>query len=462
MNKQMKRHALIFAIMLLVIAMGFLVLGLWVASYNKEERIVSFSAEDTQEVLEEKGCQAQIYPRGGSTDSWEKMVENTTENGETEQIQCVGIIYELKISNCTEDKLSDWKAKVTMPKDGYINNAWCGKLELHQAWDGQEKVQTLDLRDYVNYDIALNYEIMGSDLMIPLKAGDYFIYLPSATDGEDTITALTAQGGEYPSKTVGFIAYFDGLEKGETLEFPDISVTYHLEKMLTKMILFRVLVFLTIIWFIALVAVILGDLKVQRLLARQAQDEEIIEQSISTFMGFIDAKDSNTNGHSRRVAHYAEKLARRLGYTEEECHQLYYIALMHDCGKIGIPEAILKKPGKLTDEEYDIIKSHTTLGGELLKNFTSLEHIRDGALYHHERYDGKGYPAGLSGENIPITGRIICVADSFDAMNSARCYRSKLSPETIMEELISNRGAQFDPKVVDCMIELLKAGEIEF
>ena len=462
MNKQMKKHALIFAVMLIVIGLGFLFLQLWVMSYNKEERLVAFSAADGEEALEQMDCQAQIYPRGGSTDSWVKRVENTGENGEAVETEYIGIIYELKLTNQTEDKLTDWTAKITMPRDSFLNNAWCGKLDIHQTVGGQEKVQTLDLRDYANYDITLDYEMMDADLMIPLMEGDYFEYFPSVADREDTIAPPDAETEELHSVVIGFIAYFQGSEDETVPEFSNISVTYHLEKVLTKLPVFWVLVTFAIIWFIALIAVITGDLKVKRLLIRQAQDEEMLEQSISTFIGFIEAKDANTNGHSKRVAEYAEKLARRLGYSEEKCHRLYYIALMHDCGKIGIPDAILKKPGKLTDDEYDIIKSHATLGGELLKNFTSLEDIRDGALYHHERYDGKGYPAGLAGEDIPITGRIICVADSFDAMNSARCYRSRLTPETIMEELVQNRGTQFDPKVVDCLIELLEAKEIEF
>lgn len=462
MNKQMKKHALILIVMFLGIATGFLFLRLWLSSYNKEERVVSFSTENAKETSKDAECEAQIYPRGGSTDSWVKRVERTAAGGETEEIQYVGIIYELKLSNCSSDKLVDWNAKVTMPRDGYINNAWCGELELHQSSEGGEKIQTLDLRDYVNETIDLDYEIMETDLMIPLEKNDYFVYCPSKRDREDSIPVLSSDGETDNFKAIGFIAYFDGIEQGENPQFPEISVTYHLEKPLLKVPAFWILTLFSLVWLIALVAVITADLKVRRLLIRQEQNEKMIEQSISTFMGFIDAKDSNTNGHSRRVADYAEKLAKRLGYSEEECHRLYYIALMHDCGKIGIPESILQKPGRLTDEEYTVIKNHTTLGGELLKNFTSLEHIREGALYHHERYDGRGYPAGLSGEEIPITGRIICVADSFDAMNSARCYRGRLTKEKIMEELIENRGTQFDPKIVDCMVELLESGVIAF
>ena len=146
--------------------------------------------------------------------------------------------------------------------------------------------------------------------------------------------------------------------------------------------------------------------------------------------------------------------------SEEEAQKVYYIGLMHDCGKIGIPDSILNKPGKLSDEEYEIIKTHTTEGGKILKDFTSIEHIKDGALYHHERFDGKGYPEGLEGEQIPLVARIICVADSFDAMNSDRCYRKRLTREEIEREITQNRGTQFDPEIADCLLQLLQDGEI--
>lgn len=135
---------------------------------------------------------------------------------------------------------------------------------------------------------------------------------------------------------------------------------------------------------------------------------------------------------------------------------------MHDCGKVTIPDAILKKPERLTEEEYEIIKTHTSRGAEMLADFSSIDHIREGALYHHERYDGSGYPQGKKGKDIPMIGRIICVADSFDAMNSKRCYRNELTKEKIIFELESNKGLQFDPEVVDQFLALIKDGQIDF
>lgn len=131
---------------------------------------------------------------------------------------------------------------------------------------------------------------------------------------------------------------------------------------------------------------------------------------------------------------------------------------MHDCGKIGVPDNILNKPAKLTDDEYKQIQEHTIKGFSILKNFTAIPNLKDGAYYHHERYDGKGYPTGIVGENIPLCARIICVADSYDAMSSTRSYRKHLSQEETIHELEINSNKQFDPKVIPVIISMITDG----
>jgi len=194
---------------------------------------------------------------------------------------------------------------------------------------------------------------------------------------------------------------------------------------------------------------------------RQKRDEKIILQTMDTFISFIDARDPYTYGHSGRVAQYARELATRMGLSKEKVRNCYYIALMHDCGKIGIPDSILNKPGKLTPEEREVMEGHTRLGAGILERFTAIPGIQDGALHHHERYDGTGYPDKLVGEETSLVARIICVADAFDAMNSDRCYRKRLAPEKIVEELETHSGRQFDPKIVECMLAMIKEGAIE-
>ena len=155
------------------------------------------------------------------------------------------------------------------------------------------------------------------------------------------------------------------------------------------------------------------------------------------------------------MAEYAALIAAELGWSSEEIQQLKHAAYLHDIGKIGIPDLILNKPSRLTDDEYNLIKKHTVIGAEILKDITFVPHIVEVARNHHERYDGNGYPDGLSGVEIPIHARITAMADSYDAMNSRRIYRNALPPEMIREEISKNRGKQFDPEITDVFLKLL-------
>ncbi len=196
----------------------------------------------------------------------------------------------------------------------------------------------------------------------------------------------------------------------------------------------------------------------ERVEEKTNQIEQLSFEIISTIVSMIEAKDSYTKGHSIRVAEYSILIAKELGWTEDEIQNLKYIALLHDIGKIGIPDSVLNKPGKLTDIEYNIIKAHTTIGGEILKDIKTITDVDSGAKYHHERYDGKGYPCGLCGEDIPLVARIICIADAYDAMNSKRIYRDSLCKEYIRRELVDGRGTQFDPSLLDIFLTMFDEG----
>jgi energy-coupling factor transport system substrate-specific component len=188
---------------------------------------------------------------------------------------------------------------------------------------------------------------------------------------------------------------------------------------------------------------------------------EMGNQTILAIAKTVDAKDERTSLHSQRVAEYSVLIAKALGKSDEECEILKKTALLHDIGKIGIPDSVLKKPAKLTDEEYEIMKSHVVKGMEILKGFTLVDHVWEGALYHHERYDGKGYAAGLKGEEIPLNARIIGLADAFDAMTANRVYRQRLDFDTVLDELKKGRGTQFDPQLVDIMLEVIASHKID-
>lgn len=199
----------------------------------------------------------------------------------------------------------------------------------------------------------------------------------------------------------------------------------------------------------------------RKVMEKTAQIEKMTFETIATISSMIEAKDSYTKGHSVRVAEYSAGIAEGAGWSESAIQNLRYIALLHDIGKVGIPDNVLNKPGKLTDEEFGVIKSHTNIGGDILKEIKSIPEVEAGAKYHHERYEGTGYPCGLTGDEIPAVARIIGIADAFDAMNSKRVYRDSLSPERIREELVNGRGTQFDPNFLDIFLKLFDEGKLK-
>ena len=202
----------------------------------------------------------------------------------------------------------------------------------------------------------------------------------------------------------------------------------------------------------------------ERLARELAEANRLVEMGKQTVIAIaraVDAKDERTGGHSRRVAIYSKQMAKAYGLSEKDCQDIEWAANMHDIGKIAIPDHILNKNGRLTDEEYDIMKSHTIRGAEILNDFTLLDHVVEGAEYHHERYDGKGYPKGLKGEEIPLYARIIGVADAFDAMTANRVYRKQMDFGYVLGELEKGRGTQFDATFVDILLKLIRENVID-
>jgi len=189
---------------------------------------------------------------------------------------------------------------------------------------------------------------------------------------------------------------------------------------------------------------------------KELKIENLTYQAMITLAQTIDAKDSYTKGHSTRVAEYARMMARKIGKDENEQIQIYFMGLLHDIGKIGIKDDIINKPKDLTDEEFLTIKSHPTIGFHILKSMTEIPNIEYAARWHHERFDGKGYPDGIKGEEIPEFVRIIAIADSYDAMASNRSYRKAMPQEVIKEEIEKGKGKQFDPVLADIMLQLIK------
>ena len=193
--------------------------------------------------------------------------------------------------------------------------------------------------------------------------------------------------------------------------------------------------------------------------------KQMTTSTIETIASAIDARDEYTGGHSERVGFYAQLLAREVAseymLSEEDVLRIHYIGLIHDIGKIGVAESVLNKAGKLTDEEFSLMKRHTEIGYEMISSLgNEIEGVLDGIRSHHERYDGNGYPDGLKGEEIPLVARILCLADSYDAMTSNRVYRKRLTSEEVRSELVTCSGTQFDPKLSEVFLRLLDRGDL--
>ncbi len=188
--------------------------------------------------------------------------------------------------------------------------------------------------------------------------------------------------------------------------------------------------------------------------------EDLFKGTIKSLANAVEAKDPYTSGHVDRVTELSLLLAKKIGLKGEELRNVELGAILHDIGKIAIPDSILKKPEKLTEEEYEIIKTHVHHGVRILEPIPGMKGVNLAVLHHHERWDGKGYPMGLKGENIPLIARIITITDSFDAMNSDRPYRKRMPPFLIKKEFLENAGKQFDPELVEIFLEIDEVKEL--
>lgn len=449
-NDKARKSAFIFAATLMIVFAVFAVSVIRTNTYNGVRHHETLTGEGlfSQKGGREKGIFVSAVPRSST---WTKVFDFNNEGLTEHNYQAY--TYDITVENNTEDEVSDFTFRLAFNRRVFLASAWNGALEVHQNTDDGEIVATVpDLREFVPGDYPLKTVTFDGEPLIEMKPGDYLVYIPSSS-----MNAMEVPVRPHEATTPGIIMY---VAIGESIEDSVLELDYYLHRLLTGELFFWISVAGLAIWLIALIIFAITSFQIRRYNERHERDYEIINESIETFTGFIDAKDPYTNGHSKRVAIYTRLIAKEFGYSDEELDRIYYVALLHDCGKIGVPDNILGKPDKLTREEFEIIKSHTVRGGEILRSFKSLKDADEGARYHHERYDGKGYPDGKAGRDIPFIARMICVADSYDAMNTDRVYRKKLSRERIISEIETCRGLQFDPEVADVMLRLLREGEI--
>lgn len=345
------------------------------------------------------------YTMGNFSTQYDLTLERVKEWGEGAHGYVHGMQYDGVVYNHTDEKLTDWEIRIQFIEGCNVDSYWNG---------------------------SVTYE---NDLMV-LKCHDYNKFVDP-----------------HNSQPFGFVLHADDLDN-----VISCSVTFHKPIYLTDFWQFwasLVMLFIIIIVDITLLFVYFRN---REMIARQKIAQDIISQSFTTFANIIDAKDPYTKGHSLRVAIYAREIAKKMGLSEQEQEQIFMVGSVHDIGKVGVPNTILQKKGKLTPEEREEMKLHVNMGADMLRDFTAIKDIQEGARYHHEWYDGSGYSQGLKGEEIPLFARIVGIADAFDAMSSTRCYRPRLDIEVVVDELKRCSGTQFDPEIVKVLLTLIEEG----
>ena len=305
----------------------------------------------------------------------------------------------------------------------------------------------------VIYNYALTYCMNNPKISYSLKGFDEKSIEKFRRDLEP-LTYTNLSGGTYEFK-MSVIDTFSS----KTLKNYTIKIVK--KKKITEYKTFYILMFFITVLVVALYVKHYINKKTKKLIEKQKQIKKYMDELTNAFAKCIDIKDKYTKGHSFRVAKYTCMFAKKLGYSDEEIEEINNIGLLHDIGKISIPDEILNKKGRLTDEEYAVMKSHPSVGYDILSEIRTSPDIALGARYHHERIDGKGYPKGLKGDEIPMIAQIISVADTFDAMYSNRPYRKKMKLDDIVAEMKRVSGTQLNPDVVNIFFELVEEGAFD-
>jgi len=310
----------------------------------------------------------------------------------------IGAQYDCKIKNNGVFDIKEWYCILKVPQDSYVDSFWSGEFELN---DGELLIHPLDY----NKDILKN----------------------------DNVTFGFVLHSKYLLENVNFEIFY-------IKDFNPFRLLHFIILVVIDIVLLVVIVFFLIIFY------------------RFYRFKFLLDQTFDTIVNIIDSFDEYTYTHSKNVGFYSMELAKRMKLKKRDILNIYYVGLVHDIGKISIMRDMLHKQSVFTDDEREIVKKHTVEGGNALKDFTAIPQIKDGALYHHERWDGLGYPKGLKGKEIPLFARIICVADSFDVMASKRDYKDEFLISEIIEELKNCSGTQFDPEIVPYMIQMINEG----
>lgn len=423
----------LFAIILVL----FIIHVINVQKSNAEWNSVDKSSAATQVLVD-------IHPRGGVTDTWVKV--NTGLGFDLN-----AKIYDITVTNNAHTYLDDWDLRISITGECYLNNGWCGTFEVHQLdAEGNDNTQTLDLRNIKADELTVKYHQIDQDILIPLKKGDFMIYHPDSTESSGEVPIKGTE--EYSGSCVcGIIMY----SVSGDVDFSNYELKYRLDRSVwegTKGRLFIIAFFFFLLSFLIIGTVFLVSVHFEGKLEHK---EKMLKDALSVCYGMADSIDYYSKGHSVRVAEISKMIAEKMGMDKTDCDMVYNAALFHNIGNVFVNEQFLRKNGKLTSAEYADVKTHTTRGAEILKNIENIPLAAEAALFHHERYDGTGYPKGKKEDEIPLIARIVAVADAYDAMSNDRPYRTKLMRDQIREEFISNRGSQFDPDIVTTFLDIM-------
>ncbi|MDO4507081.1 MAG: HD domain-containing protein [Spirochaetales bacterium] len=369
---------------------------------------------------------------------------------ENKRVHSLTVNAQLGLNEVRSGKDIEIEFEIPLRADGQLN---CWKQN-RGVWGSQYDVYIYNNSRYTvkNWVLKIkkpaycHLDSFWNGFFTDYESDDFITVEPSASAVNLTIPS-------HDKTKIGFVLHTQNL-----MGIMDFTLAFSYDHTLVKNpgFIFGVLLFI-----LGLLQLFIGLIVDYHLKKQAALADEKINSLVGICARFIDIRDEYTKMHSSHVAEYSMKIAREMGLDEEFQKNIYCLGMLHDTGKVLIPREIICKPGKLTDEEWNEMKNHTIYGGKLLDDFEGLKGLQTVALHHHERYDGKGYPNGLSGREIPLEARIVCVADSFDAMHTNRSYRSRLKDEEIMKELVENKGSQFDPKVADALLSLIKKGEIQ-
>lgn len=431
-KEQKKKYGIIVGILLGLLLVAAIVLWVLYTKSNKESssaKVITSATTSTDVIVD-------IHPRGGISDSWQK------DNAFPERV-INAKIYEATITNYFGKAITDWSLRIDITENCFLNSAWNGTVEIHQFDEDEELVQKLDLRKYDPKDLHINHFVAAQDLLIPLKQGDYIIYYPCET-GEAMETPITSSANYSGFAIIGFIFYSDT----GSVDLSHYTYEYFTEKNHITKTALTVIALITFAWAImtsAVSYVLWTKVKHSEDLVRQ---HEIIEDSLLTLSNYIDSKVPRTSDHSKRIAELSFQVAKKLGMSTDKANNVYYAALVHDVGKLMLPDFILKRFGKLTEEEQEVYKSHTVKGAKMIEHFDSVKEVKEVAMYHHEFYDGSGYPEGLKGEDIPLSARIVAACEKYDIL-----INTDTKPEDAVDELLKSSGKALDPLIVRVLID---------